>query len=154
MAAKLPLIYTKYGHHNWHGPIWFPLFIVLYKDWPTSGGPVITQYRIRHDSPSRNTPLWSLFSLFRLSTQAQIPQTPNTAVLIPLQGWLNVAQVVLESVPPIISGSNALMSSTGSEFLSVNTGAYIRWMGGGILSHQSAPCCCEDRVLSDSDCDQ
>lgn len=55
---SLPLIYTKRGHHNWHGPIFqFLQFIVLYKDWPTSGGPVITQYRIRHGSLSRNTPL-------------------------------------------------------------------------------------------------
>lgn len=57
MNDTLPLIYRKYGHHNWHGPIRFPLFLELYKHCPTPGGPVITQYRIRHEGLSRNTPL-------------------------------------------------------------------------------------------------
>lgn len=153
-ATKASLIYTEHGHHNWHGPIWFSVFIVLYKHWWTSGGPVITQYRIRHESLSRNTPL--VISVLSLLTLNAGPNSTNTKLSTPHSppGLVKGSQSGSGVGPTSRNWVNALMSSTASEFISVNTGACVRWMGGGVWTTNQPWHCCKDRAQSSKDCDQ
>lgn len=59
--------------------------------------------------------------------------------------------MVLESVPPLVSGSNTLMSSTGfSEFVSVNPAHDLN--GGGILAADPPQICGKARVRNERDC--
>lgn len=78
-------------------------------------------------------PLWSLSSLY---------VRPNST--------LKAARVVLELVPPLLTGSNTLMSYTALEYTSVNSTAYIRWMEGALQTSNQPGHCYKNRVQSSS----
>lgn len=65
---------------------------------------------LRLEKPS----LISGLSPVGLTWRVHVPQTPNRTNHWP-HSFLSAANVVLEPVPPLVSGSNTLMSSTGSQ---------------------------------------
>lgn len=70
--------------------------------------------------------LISGLSRLGLTSRVDVPQTPNSTNHWP-RSCLSAANVVLESVPSLVSGSNALMSSTGSQNSNLSTPEWLEW---------------------------